>query len=158
MPHTGLFHWQAVGACLRMLLPPGTTWHLLGHALIHDAREIMAEEMLRDGLDWILMMDSDMIVPANTVQRLLAHNKPIVGTVAFKRYPPHQPCVYDRFRVDGDRIELRYMRDWPKGLIEVEGVGAACLLIRRKVFEQVPRPWFFPVLPAGPGGRVQDPR
>jgi GT2 family glycosyltransferase len=34
--------------------------------------------------------------------------------------------------------------DYPKGLIEIQGVGMACTLIKRKVLETVQKPYFFP--------------
>ena len=144
IPHTGSFSWQAVGSYLTLDVPPSTPWNLLGFALIYDAREALAERMLDEGRDWLLMVDHDMVLPPDTLHRLLAHGRPIVGTLAFKRYPPHQPCVYDRLDLEGDRLDIHYMRDWPQGLIEVAGVGTACILIRREALERIPRPWFFP--------------
>jgi GT2 family glycosyltransferase len=81
-----------------------------------------------------------MVVPANMLVKLIEHDKDIVSALAFKRFPPYEPCIFKKC----DREGTEFWLDYPKGLIEIQGVGMACTLIKRKVFETVPKPWFFP--------------
>jgi hypothetical protein len=97
-------------------------------------RNLLVERFLRaPDLQWLCMIDSDMVVPPDTVQRLLATGKEIVGALSFERNPP-----YVLGAVRGD--------DMPDGapfvLHRVPAVGAGCLLIRRHVLESMPKPWF----------------
>lgn len=146
VPHTGTFDWAAVASLMSLSLPPNTVVELHGFSLVYEARERMCQKMLDMGLDWIIMVDSDMVLPQDTVYRLLSHGQPIVSGLCFKRTPPYQCCAYERVDAyeDGSWF-LRALREWPEGLVEVAGVGTACMLIRREALEKIPQPWFFPV-------------
>lgn len=145
IPHTGVFDWAAVASLMTLNLPPNTVVELHGFSLVYEARERVCQKALDMGLDWIMMVDSDMVIPSDTVHRLLAHNLPIVSGLAFKRSPPYQCCAYERVEETDGGWFLRALREWPEGLMEVAGVGTACILIRREALEAIPQPWFFPV-------------
>lgn len=88
--------------------------------------------------DYLLFIDSDMIVPSNLVQRLLDIDADIASALCFKKWPPHYPCIY---KFDGENFKS--IEDYPTNkIIEVDGVGMACCLIKRKVFETIKQPWF----------------
>ena len=112
----------------------------VGLSLIYTARERAADTLIQGGYDALLFIDSDMAVPANMLVKLIEHDKDIVSALAFKRFPPYEPCIFKKC----DREGTEFWLDYPKGLIEIQGVGMACTLIKRKVFESVPKPWFFP--------------
>jgi len=149
VPHTGYFPYQTMAAWAPLLMNARVVsevdYQLIGSSLIYDAREMAAEHMLKNGHDWLLFLDSDMVPPADMIPRLLAHDKPIVSGIAFKRIPPYSPCFYPKLEYDGKEVKLLPAEDWTQGLGEVEGVGMACTLIRREVFEKTPKPWFFPM-------------
>lgn len=99
------------------------------------ARNAICEQALAGGFEWVFMLDSDVIPPHDAVARLLSHNQPIVSGVYARRSPPHGLPVMQRTEGWG--------RSWvsslpPRGLIEVEVVGAGCLLIHRSVLEKLP--------------------
>jgi GT2 family glycosyltransferase len=112
----------------------------IGLSLIYTAREQAAKAFLQDDYDALLFVDSDMVVPVDLLTRLSGHDKDIISALAFKRFPPHEPCIFKKCT----RKETQFWLDYPKGLTEIQGVGMACTLIKRKVFEAVPQPWFFP--------------
>jgi len=112
----------------------------IGLSLVYAAREQAAKYLLESGCDSLLFIDSDMVVPMDLVPRLIEADKDIVSGLAFKRVPGYEPCIFKKC----DREGTEFYLDYPKGLIEVQGVGMACTLIKRKVFETVPKPWFFP--------------
>lgn len=145
VPHTGQFPFQTAYAMLMMQSKYPVEWLLIGQSLIYDSREMMAEKMLKDGYDYLFFLDSDMEPPDDIIPRLMAHDKPIVSAAAHKRMPPCNPAFYKRCSPGYTEV----YHDYPKGLLEVEGVGMACALIRREVFEQTPKPWFFPMPDTG---------
>lgn len=108
------------------------------------ARNAICEQALAGGFEWVFMLDSDVIPPHDAVARLLSHNQPIVSGVYARRSPPHGLPVMQRTEGWG--------RSWvsslpPRGLIEVEVVGAGCLLPDTRVLTN------FAPLPAKQVGR-----
>jgi GT2 family glycosyltransferase len=112
----------------------------IGLSLVYTAREEAAKTFLQGAYDSLLFVDSDMVVPVDLLTRLIEHDKDIISALAFKRTPGYEPCI---FKVCNE-LDAQFYLDYPKGLTEIEGVGMACTLIKRKVFETVPQPWFFP--------------
>ena len=80
----------------------------------------------------IFFLDSDLTFPADTLSRLLAHNKDIVGGVYVQRVPPH--------RALGQTLEG--VHEVPQSLAQMKILPTGCLLIRLTVFDQLPKPWF----------------
>lgn len=145
IPHTGMFPYQTFNAFPLMIVTAmqkgiGIEYELRGHSLVYDAREQAAEYFLQSDCDSLLFLDSDMVPPADMLVKLIEHNKPIVSALAFRRVPNYEPCIFKTVEEGNSQIYHNY----PKGLIEVAGVGMACTLIKREVFEKVPQPWFTP--------------
>lgn len=87
----------------------------------------IVEHALETGSDAVMFFDSDQEFPQDTITRLAAHNKPIVG------------CAY-RGR---QTMQLMPPSDGTEtGLREVEWLPSGVMLVRRAVFEKVPFPWF----------------
>ena len=140
IPHTGMFPYQFVNSYPLMLATTmkrgiGIEYELRGHSLVYEAREQAAKYFLESDCDYMLFLDSDMVPPADMVIKLINHDKPIVSALAFRRVPNFEPCIFK---------DDKFYLDYPKGLIEVAGVGMACTLIKKEVFEKVPQPWFMP--------------
>lgn len=124
---------------LRNLIVPGQIIGLAGMPYDH-ARNTACQHCLAGGFDWMFFLDSDVIPPRDTVLRLIAHNKPIISGMYCRRSPPH-----------GVPVMIRHGQ-WvtnfrPGEIVEVDLVGAGCLLIHRTVLESLPhsrpgKPWF----------------
>lgn len=144
IPHTGLFPYQFVHSFPLMMINAmqkgiSIEYELRGNSLVYDARESAVKHLLDSDCDSILFLDSDMFPSADMLVKLVEHDKPIVSALAFKRTEPYYPCIFKTL----DK-EATVYTDYPRGLIEVAGVGMACCLIKREVFEKVKEPWFFP--------------
>jgi len=134
--------------------------HRVGHqsiytvsgTLIFDQREKMAHEALKEGADYILWIDADMRFPKNTIEILMAHDKPIVGDNATTRSIPVKPTAKNLV-VDMEKKENHWLPVVSKGktgLEEVTAVGCGVMLVKREVFENTPKPWFwFEQIPGG---------
>jgi hypothetical protein len=70
-----------------------------------------------------------MILPVDTLDKLLAHDKDIVGAVYQTKY-----------EVQADVAE--YFDDTREDFMKVKALGTGCLLIKTDVFKKLPQPWF----------------
>lgn len=114
---------------LRNLIIPGPLVPLSGMPYDH-ARNQAVEACLSGGFEYLFFIDSDVIPPRDAVLRLLNHRLPIVSGLYCRRSPPHSVPVCIK---NGS-----WYTDFPLGaMIEVDLVGAGCLLIHRTVFEHV---------------------
>lgn len=101
---------------------------------IGNLRESAVKVAQQTGASHILFIDADMRFPTDTLQRLLARNADIVGANYVQRTMPEWWVA----RRDNASISSIGRT----GLEAVDFVGAGCLLIRRAVFDVLPRPWF----------------
>jgi hypothetical protein len=103
--------------------------------MLSKNREDAVKAMMQRGQTHILFIDSDMILPQNTLRRLLSHDLPFVAANCTTREYPPQPTAID---FTGARVG-----SWGKtGLERVRQVGMAVALIRRDVFMQSEPPHF----------------
>ena len=89
--------------------------------------------------DYLLFVDSDVVPPPDALYRLVAADVDIASGVVPERFPAFEPCLQKTFEPP-----TRWtLADLPKtGLLRVPAAGTGCLLIRRRVLETVPTPWF----------------
>ena len=110
---------------------------------IHYARNYLAEQFLKNKKsDYLLFLDSDMIFTNEEtfIKRLLEIDADISSALAFKKGFPYEPTMYKKEPV-GEKCKS--IEEYEEGeIIEVDAVGMACCLIKRKVFETIKQPWF----------------
>lgn len=117
----------------------------------HSADNILTKEFLSDP-SWthLFHTESDMVLPDDTIIKLLEVDQPIVSGVYFLRNGNGQPCLYVKTYCTKDNpyvhspvsifpTDRPFALD-PKGHGGCPGLG--CVLIRREVFEAIPFPWF----------------
>lgn len=144
IPHTGMFPFQFVHSFPLMLITAmkkgiNLSYELIGHSLVYVAREEATEKFLKSDCDYLLFLDSDMMPTSDMLVNLIEHDKPIITALAFRRVPNYEPCIFKSIK---DEAEV--YTDYPKGLIEIEGCGMACCLIKKEVFEKIQKPYFIP--------------
>lgn len=91
----------------------------------------------------VLMLDSDHIHGDDIAGRLGRHvidnpDRLVVAGLNFRRTQPFDPCMF----LYDETGKLRPPLVWPQGCLPVDATGTGCVLISRKVFETLPRPWF----------------
>jgi len=118
---------------------------------IVDAREHAAETAVNGGVingqdcppaDYLIMIDDDMILPPDTIVKLLAHNKPIVAPLFHHRRAPFKAVMMNYANGSG---KMEYVPTEPKKpLQEVDavGFGVVCIDVNR-VLRKVNRPFFW---------------
>lgn len=108
-------------------LPNGNIMPISGMPYDH-ARNQACMSLIESKHEWLFFLDSDVIPPPDAVLRLLAHQKPIISGVYCRRSPPIAVPVMLK--------NGQWITQLPEsGLIDVDVVGAGCLLIHRSVLE-----------------------
>ena len=116
---------------------PGVQW---GYVASRDAgvgRSTFVHNALKNpDVTHFYFMDYDVEPPAGTLQKLLMHDLDIVAGI----YPMYADKPVWSFKTNGewkDRSKLL-----PVGLIETTCLGGSTLLVKREVFEALPKPPF----------------
>ena len=112
--------------------------HFCIGTLIVNQRDQLSEMALEAGSSHVLWLDSDMMFPVDTVQRLLAHAVPIVAGNYVTRQYPHKTVAY------------KALHDWrsyvinsgKQDLIKVAAVGMGCMLVHTEVIRKMAKPRF----------------
>jgi len=110
---------------------------------IAEKREFQVEEGMKLGCTHFFLLDADMVYPENTLVelfQLLKEGADLAGGLCYRGAEPYDPLVWS---MTEDHKMLKPFQDFKMGdIIESRQTGAACLLVKREVFEKVPRPWF----------------
>jgi hypothetical protein len=126
-------------ASLRDLqLPPNSNIVWFSGMPFDHARNTACQRALEHNYKWLFFLDDDVLAPSDTIPRLIAHNKPIISGLYYRRAAPISPVML-RETPQG----TTWINDFTAGeLCSVDLVGAGCLLISTQVLRQVPWPWF----------------
>lgn len=127
----------AWSAGFRNLSIPGTYTFLSGMPFDH-ARNTGCLKTLELDFEWIFFLDDDVVPPWNAIHTLMSHKQPIMSGVYYRRNPPIYPVMLRD--VPGGREWVTQF--YAPSVIEVDYVGAGCLLIHRDVLMSMPQPWF----------------
>lgn len=95
-----------------------------------------ARQMVLGGdYDAMLHVDADMVVPVDTIQRLMAVNADVAyGLYVSRRDPDRWLCFTDRSMATTLSMRRERISD---GCIESYGAGLGCTLIHRHVLERI---------------------
>lgn len=96
-------------------------------------------------VEWLLMVDSDTVLPHDALKNLIEHDKDVVlGYYQWKVKEKGETCLWRH----GDwssrysASELHALHAVGTNLVRVQGGGMGCTLIRASILEKLPRPWF----------------
>lgn len=120
----------------------------VGRVLTPFAREEIAKRAIDAGVDYLLMIDDDMICPSDMFEKLYADNADIVAPLAFTRGYPHKPVIYSCVEGWDAIAQKEYfinqtVMNYPKDkLVECDAVGFGAVLIKAETLKSVPGPRF----------------
>jgi len=120
----------------------------MGRIFTPLAREEAASMAEDCGMDYLYMIDDDMIAGDDTFERLARHDVDIVAPLAFTRNYPHMPVMYscmegwDPVR-QKEFFRNHYVQNYPKDqLVECDAVGFGAVLIKIGVIKAMEKPRF----------------
>ena len=116
--------------------------------LIDAERNAIVRTAIEDGYDYVLMVDSDTVLPFDAIANLLDPCADIVLGVVRLKGPAdngnylnvykHTPAGYG---IDAS-VTTEEADAWVPNRVTVKGGGAACMMLRCAALERLPEPWF----------------
>jgi GT2 family glycosyltransferase len=103
------------------------------------SRNLIVEEAIKNNCTHIFFVDDDIILPQDTLMKLLVHDKDIVSGLYLLRSFPHRPALFDEAYESG-KCKFIFLDDH-KGLVKGVNCGLGCVLISMKVFEALEKPY-----------------
>lgn len=98
------------------------------------------EEETGKRFDYFWLLNDDMMIPPDTLQKLIKHQKDVVVPLLVGHEIPHEPLFYD-YR-EGDDYRHKFLEPGDRGLVRGVGSGGGGMLIARHVFDAIPDPWW----------------
>lgn len=156
LPNTGHYHFMTVSSLLSLEIPKHCkiSFRFVSNCLIYDARESLAKYAVENNYDYLFMIDSDMVLPRNTLTLLLNNLEndgyDLSTGLIFKRAFPFQPCFYVKAAIKttetGKHVpHLEGIIKWDKGsIIPIQACGMACCLLKVDALKQIDAPKFYP--------------
>ena len=107
------------------------------------ARNLIAKEAIEYGFDYVLMVDSDITLPSDTLIKML--DQPV--DVCLGCYPRKNTIdeIVELFKLNQKDYVTTFKAeeiDSFKGRVEVKGGGFGCAFIKVDVFNKLKYPWF----------------
>jgi len=110
--------------------------------IVDKARNELVNMALKDNCDYILFIDSDMLIPRGAIGKLIDMDVDIASGLYFAKGKPYLPVARIKEKtLEGDRHFFLEDFEFNK-IIKVAGVGMGCCLIKAKVFKDMEFPYF----------------
>lgn len=127
---------------MALKVPPGSVnaWNM-GVLIGRSINQAFATVIANPALQWAWIMGDDHTFDPDVILKLLDREVDVVAPLCLNRLPPMDPTI-----VDHVKVRMKYLEDLPTtGLYKLgpdETCGDAGLLIRRRVLEAIPSPWY----------------
>ena len=105
------------------------------------ARNNIGKVVLAHGYDYVLMVDSDTVIPTDTLELMLEPQVDVCLGVCPRKNTKDGKTAIIKLGDISDHNSY-YYHDLPKERTKVKGGGCACILIKASVFSQIDYPWF----------------
>ncbi|HXJ44082.1 MAG TPA: hypothetical protein VNH18_32645 [Bryobacteraceae bacterium] len=111
-------------------------------SVIGRMRGELAQAAMDADCDAVCFIDDDEVFTPDSVTRLLSWNAPVVGGLYPTRYAPYRSTCLISSGTEGNYRSLHTEEIRQQSLVPVDVVSLGFSVIRRSVFETLPRPWF----------------
>jgi FkbM family methyltransferase len=108
---------------------------------ISQIRNLAAEWAKR--YDYLFFVDSDMVLPKDSLRKLLSADKDIISGLYIQRIPNTHTLEVYMDTPNGGCTNIPYSLIKDRGVVEVAACGMGCALIKSDVFRKMEYPHFF---------------
>jgi hypothetical protein len=98
------------------------------------ARRDIVNDALKDQFTHVFFLDQDVIVPAGTIRRLLAHRKPVVGALYYQKVKGHEPVAGN---FDDNELGWSPLSTIKNAIMRVDMIGLGATLVDTDVFRKL---------------------
>jgi len=113
------------------------SWSIVGRTFVHFARTMLCQAAIDGGFTHVFWLDDDAVISPDLLPRFLEHDKEVMITPYYMRRSPYEIGVLvstvGEFHDHGSYRNLT-LSDMNQGLIEVDGGGTHCMLIKVDCF------------------------
>lgn len=109
---------------------------------IDHARNVIVNDFLHTDYTHLMMIDDDIVPPVDALERLLFHNKAIVAAACPLIGPDKDGKLVTTMNAYNLNTNEEYIIVKSTGLQKVDAVGTGCIMIERKVLEEMKVPPF----------------
>lgn len=120
-------------------------------SLIYESRNTLCKNAIQNGADYIMWFDSDMILPADTIQKMyqnMKDGKDFVSGVYYRRVKPYTPVLFKELELNNDKPKWTNYDNYPKDrLFKVGGCGFGCVMFNTQMLFDIAsknKGWFTP--------------
>lgn len=123
----------------------------ISHTFPIDANRNECVSMaIKNDIDLSIFLDTDHIIPADTLYKLIKHDVPIVAGVYFKKGEPHPPVVFTENKELSNDFNVfnsvYYIGDQSiyehKDLFEADMTGGGCFAVSLDVLKKLKKPYW----------------
>jgi GT2 family glycosyltransferase len=143
---SGLVSAYTVDGLFKLQRPCPTSLLIIERQAVDVARNYLIETAIKLQVDYLLFVDDDGVLPADTLVKMLEDDKDIVGAPMMTRSAredgKHKLCVFEKydFYIGDGKTVNKYRPieklDAASGYLRsVDAIGGACMLVKREVFE-----------------------
>jgi len=86
----------------------------------------------------MLLVDSDAYIPQETVNELFQWDVDIVTAINVKTSKPHKITSFIQKEDGYHHVDIEFGKD----LVDIDATGMHCIMVKRKVFETIKKPYF----------------
>lgn len=104
---------------------------------VHQTRTNIVKEAQKYNCTHLLFIDYDMLFEDDLAEKLMKHDKDIIGVNSMVRDLPLTTTV----KLHNEKGEQIY--EPSTELFECQAVGTGVMMIKMSVFDKLPQPWFF---------------
>jgi hypothetical protein len=125
-----------VNSLLALIKPCSCDFMIVSRMRVDKARNVIARDAIKKGMDAVLFVDDDNPFPVDTLKRFIDSGKDIVGALIPTRNAPVKKCVY-KIEVEDGIPTCKNMSYTPDKLFKCDAVGSGCLFVKAEVLEKI---------------------
>jgi GT2 family glycosyltransferase len=123
----------------------GVTLNIMIGGYVARNRNELVETAKKNGSTHLMFIDNDQTFQPSAIQRLIDHDKDIVGANYNARGVPGKPIVSTVKLIDPEtdpHKDETYTTEFPAQMFKCFGLGTGFMLINMSVFDKLEKPYF----------------